>query len=211
MSAGPVAERIYDALRAMILSRAFMPGDRLDPAVIGEQLCASVTPVREALHVLCGEQLVVTHRAGGFFLPTLDEPRLKDMYAFSNEVLGLALRLWRPWTIVDWDRIAERRTAYAERVADAFEGVARASVNSEHGRVMALLNARLHAVRMIEPAVLEGSIAEVRDIECALDSGDKDHLRRLLGAYHRRRIRSSAEILHALHRPANPSVPTIGI
>lgn len=211
MSAGPIAERIYDALRAMILSRAFMPGDRLDPAVIGEQLCASVTPVREALHVLCGEQLVVTHRAGGFFLPTLDEPRLKDMYTFSNEVLGLALRLWRPWTIVDWARIAERRTAYAERVAEAFEGVARASVNSEHGRVMALLNARLHAVRMIEPAVLEGSIAEVRDIECALDSGDKDQLRRLLGAYHRRRIRSSAEILHALHRPASPSAPTIGI
>ncbi|OYW48225.1 MAG: hypothetical protein B7Y36_11105 [Novosphingobium sp. 28-62-57] len=211
MSPGPIAERVYDALRIMILSRAFMPGERLDPAIISEQLCASVTPVREALHVLCGEQLVVTHRAGGFFLPTLDEPTLKDMYSFSNEVLGLALRLLRPWTIVDWDRIAERRTAYAERVADALEGVARASINTEHGRVMVFLNARLHAVRMIEPCVLQGSITEVCDIERALDSGDKDQLRRLLGAYHRRRIRSSAEILRALHRPATPPAPTIGI
>ncbi|WP_298282788.1 GntR family transcriptional regulator [Novosphingobium sp.] len=211
MSAGPIAERVYDALRAMILSRAFVPGDRLDPMTLSEHLCASVTPVREALHVLCGEQLVVTHRAGGFFLPAIDEPSLKHMYSFSNELLGLALRLWRPWTIVDWDAIVERRADYAERVADVLEGVTRASINTEHGRVMALLNARLHAVRMIEPAVLEGSIAEVRDIECALDNGDKDHLRRLVGAYHRRRIRSSAEILHALHRPARPSAPTIGI
>lgn len=211
MSAGPIAERVYDALRAMILSRAFVPGDRLDPMTLSEQLCASVTPVREALHVLCGEQLVVTHRAGGFFLPAIDEPTLKDMYSFSNELLGLALRLWRPWTIVDWDAIAERRADYAERVADALDGTARVSVNIEHARALTLLNARLHAIRVVEPAVLPGAVAEICDIERALDNGDKDLLRKLLGAYHRRRIRSSAEILRALHRPLGPMEPTIGI
>lgn len=209
MSAGPITERVYDALRAMILAHVFRPGDRLDPNALAEHLCASLTPVREALNVLSGEQLVETQRSGGFFVPALDEPGLKDMYAWSAEVLALALKLWRPWTIVDWDRIGERRTSYPERVADALEGTAQASANAEHARAIHSLNARLHAVRIVETSVLEDSIAEVRDIECALDSGDKDLLRRLLSAYHRRRIRASAELVRALYRaPVNTS-PTI--
>jgi len=211
MNAGPVAERVYDALRDMILAHAFRPGDRLDPNALAEHLSASVTPVREALNVLSGEQLVETHRSGGFYIPSLDEPALKDMYAHCAEVLVLALKLWRPWSIVDWDAIAQKRTAYADRVGDALESTARASANAEHGRAIHSLNARLHAVRMIEPAVLEGSIAEIRDIESALDSGDKDLLRRLVGAYHRRRIRASADLVRALYRARPSDAPIIGI
>lgn len=200
MNAGPIAERVYDALRRLILSHGFLPGDKLDPQQLADRLSASVTPVREALNVLCGEQLVEAHRSGGYYIPALDEPTLKDMYAWANEIAMLALRLWRPWAIIDWDRIQEKKTAYPERVADVLEGTARASINGEHGRAMELLNARLHAVRVIEADVLEDVLGEMVALELALDTGDKETLRKLLNGYHRRRIRAASKLVRAVYR-----------
>jgi DNA-binding GntR family transcriptional regulator len=49
-------------------------------ALLAEQLSASVTPVRDALNTLTGEGLVEPP-GGGFHLPPLDEPGLRDMFA----------------------------------------------------------------------------------------------------------------------------------
>ena len=58
MNSGPTSERVYGALRERILANVFAPGARLDPAVLASELASSVTPVRDALHLLAGEQLV---------------------------------------------------------------------------------------------------------------------------------------------------------
>ncbi|MEO0031796.1 MAG: hypothetical protein RIS94_1554 [Pseudomonadota bacterium] len=211
MNAGPVSERVYDTLRRLILEHGFRPGDKLDPNLLAEHLSASITPVREALNVLTGEQLVETHRAGGYYIPALDEPTLKDMYAWANQIAALALRLWRPWCTIDWDRIEDKKTAYADRVADVMSGTTRGSVNGEHGRAMTLLNARLHAVRVVESTVFPDGLEELVALELALDSGDRDTLRRGLNAYHRRRVRSAASLVRASYRSAAPGAPTIGL
>src|SRR5690606_19908960 len=94
MNSGATAERVHEVLKARIMGREFRPGDRLDPAVLAAPLSASVTPVRDALHLLTGEGLVETRTSGGFHVPALDEPALKDLYGWSAELLALAIRAW---------------------------------------------------------------------------------------------------------------------
>lgn len=96
MNSGLTAERVYDAIRAQILDRAYLPGTRLDPAQLAKELAASMTPVRDALHRLMGEGLVEARTGSGFHLPLLNEPSLIDLYRWSHELSLLALRHWTP-------------------------------------------------------------------------------------------------------------------
>ena len=91
MNSGPTSERVYGALRERILANAFAPGARLDPAVLASELASSVTPVRDALHLLAGEQLVEVRPGDGFHLPHLTGPGLDDLYALNAELRLLAV------------------------------------------------------------------------------------------------------------------------
>lgn len=50
--------RVYAAIKQQLLEGAFRPGERIEPAILSDELGASVTPVRDALHRLAGERLV---------------------------------------------------------------------------------------------------------------------------------------------------------
>jgi DNA-binding GntR family transcriptional regulator len=202
MNGGPIAERVYESLRRLILSHGFRPGDRLDPNTLAERLAASVTPVREALNVLCGEQLVEAHRSGGYFLPALDEPKLQDMYDWAHEIALLAMRSWPLSKTIECDPIPRRRQDYAGRVREVLETMARLSANGEHHRATVALNARLHAVRTIEIEVLPDAIEELTEIEQALDHDDRALLRRSLNTYHRHRTRAASKLVRAVYRTA---------
>ena len=203
MNAGPTAERVHDTLKQEITNGAFRPGARLDPAVLAADLASSTTPVREALSRLVGAGLVESRTGGGFHMPSLDEPGLKDLYGWSLELLRLALRGWpregepsaaaAPATIATEGQVAER-------TADWFAAIGQRSLNCEHGRAIKRLGDRLHAVRTIEPLVVSGTVEVLDQIKAALRAGDRPALRRCLGAYHRRRLRSAAGILRMLHR-----------
>lgn len=201
MNAGATAERVYDVLKRRIMDHAFKPGDRLDPAVLCEALASSVTPVRDALHVLTGEGLVETRTSDGFHIPQIDEPALKDLYTWNNEVIALAIRGW-PKTRRDVGSAVSRRAAVslADAAQDLFTVIADQSANPEHARAVASLNARLHAARTIEPHVIEGVETDLEAIGNALDNDDDTALRRLMAPYHRRRQRAAADIVRALYR-----------
>lgn len=92
MNAGPTSTRIYDSLRTWILDRGFRPGSRLNPTLLADALSSSVTPVRDALHLLAGEELVTAAASGSFAMPLIDEPGLIDLYLWNGQVLELALR-----------------------------------------------------------------------------------------------------------------------
>jgi len=200
MSAGSTAERVHDAVRARIMNREFRPGDRLDPAVLGGSLAASVTPVRDALHVLVGEGLVESRSTGGFHVPVLDEPTLEDFYDWSSELLLLALRAWPSGSpSASPEELAEPE-AVAERVAVLFLTIANRSCNREHARAVERLNTRLHAARTVEPHVIEETQSELEELWHATINREIVPLRRLCRAYHRRRRRAAAGILRALYR-----------
>jgi DNA-binding GntR family transcriptional regulator len=204
MNAGPVAERVYQNLRRLIMQHAFCPGDRLDPHTLAERLSASVTPVREALNVLCGEQLVQAQRSGGYYLPGLDEPTLKDMYIWASEISSLAMRSWPPDRMVEWKWPRSQHMAYADRASEAFEAIARVSTNGEHLRAMTALNARLHPIRVIESHIMPDCQTEIGAIEQALMIGDRPAALNGIKTYNRKRIRAASILVRAVHRPVQP-------
>lgn len=201
MNSGATAERVYDVLKRRIMDHAFKPGDRLDPAVLCESLASSVTPVRDALHVLTGEGLVETRTSDGFHLPQIDEPALKDLYAWNEQVIHRSIRAW-PTALAPIASRGEPREfmSFADRARDLFARIGERSINAEHGRAIESLNARLHAARTIEPHVIEGVETDLEAIGKALDNDDDTALRRLMAPYHRRRQRAAADIVRALYR-----------
>jgi DNA-binding GntR family transcriptional regulator len=201
MNSGPTAERVHEALKRRIMGREFRPGDRLDPAVLAGPLASSVTPVRDALHLLTGEGLVETRTSGGFHVPALDEPALKDLYDWSAELIALAIRAWPcPDAAIATTPGAQDDRTIAERAAETFLSIARRSINREHARAIDRLNARLHAVRIVEPHVLEKAGEELAVVTSAAAAGERDLLRRLNTSYHRRRRRAAADIVRAAYR-----------
>ena len=139
MNAGPTAERVHDALKQEIMNGHFRPGARLDPAVLAADLASSTTPVREALSRLVGAGLVESRTGGGFHMPSLDEPRLKDMYGWSRELLALALRGWpreaEPGAAAP-PRPVAAQGQIAEHAAGLFAAIGQRSLNCEHGRAI---------------------------------------------------------------------------
>jgi DNA-binding transcriptional MocR family regulator len=206
VNAGPTAERVYDTLKRAMMERRFRPGDRLDPAMLAEDLNSSTTPVREALDRLVGEDLVESRTGSGFHVPAIDEPGLKDMYAWCADLLGLAVR-GRPRTgnvhtsLISGSDAFDGEPSLARRVETLFAEIGRRSLNSEHGRALERINARLHAARLVEPLVIEDADDEFGALEAACrGAGDKLNLLRRITAYHRRRVRLSAGIVRALYR-----------
>jgi DNA-binding transcriptional regulator YhcF (GntR family) len=198
MNSGQTAQRVHETLKARILAREFRPGERLDPTHLASTLASSVTPVRDALHLLTGEGLVESRTGGGFHMPALDEPALRDRYEWASELLMLALRnssasCPRPDAQLSGGSIATR-------VSELFLLIAMGSRNGEHRRATDRLNARLHAVRLVEPMVLDRPEEELAELEEAFLTGAPERLRRLVQTYHRRRSRAAAGIVRALYR-----------
>jgi DNA-binding transcriptional MocR family regulator len=200
MNAGATTARVYETLKELVTCREFRPGDRVDPAALAERLASSVTPVRDALNLLTGEGLIESRMASGYFLPQLDEPSLKDMLAWSSQIVGVILRNWEPRPVIDWDRIADREPAYPARMRDAFEVLSLASPNEEHRRALAAIGARLHAVRHVEPHIFEFAEKEALAFELAIDRSDRAEIRRISGYYHRSRARAASSLVRAVYR-----------
>lgn len=200
MNSGQTAERVYDVLKWRILSREFLPGEKLDPATLSQSLGSSVTPVRDALNMLTGQRLVEARSGEGFYLPHVTEPDLRDLYEWNAEVLALALRQ-RSQGRAPLPFPGERQPeAVAQWTADLFAHVASASSNAEHSAAITSLNDRLHAARLVENHVLGGIADELDAITEVLARGEVDDLRKLLAAYYRRRWRNAATIVRSIYR-----------
>jgi hypothetical protein len=200
MSPGPTFDRIYVALKQELARGRFAPGDHLEPAGLGEELNASITPVRDALHRLVGERLVEAPRNDGFRVPAPTEAELRDLYGWNWELLDLGLRarrgaagtLSRPPALeepVEGDR--------SSAVADLFLRIAARSGNPEHEAAVATLNDRLSPIRTVEAQLFEDLDVEVSALRSAFGAQDWSALRRSIAAYHRRRQRSVPDLLRA--------------
>lgn len=199
MNAGTTAGRVYDALKAMLLSGAVPPGEHLEPARLAEGLASSVTPVRDALHRLVGERLVEARTSSGFNLPLVTEAGLRDLYRWNEEVLLAAIRARRPTT----ELAATHRDPASPTEADRslFERIGALSGNFEHGIQIAAASDRLSAARAAEYRVFDSSNAEIARMHEALGSGTLSDLRRLVRGYHRRRLRAVPEVVRLLYHP----------
>ncbi|HEX4693595.1 GntR family transcriptional regulator [Sphingomonas sp.] len=202
MNAGATAERVYDALKRHLLSGDVAPGCRLEPALLGEQLVSSVTPVRDALHRLIGERLVETHSGTGFHLVSLNEPDLRDLYAWNAQLLLDAVRWWpntAPRTL------AALTTEPIAATRDLFGQIGRLTGNAEIAVAIAAASDRLEATRHAEALTLDGVGSELGALHAALARAGRAEVARLVRAYHRRRLLAVPAIVRALYRPAAPA------
>lgn len=84
---------VYEELRAQILENRIPPGTRVNIDAVSRQLGVSPTPVREALHRLQGDNLVVATSGRGYSTtPLLDLEALRDLFEFRLLVEPWAAR-----------------------------------------------------------------------------------------------------------------------
>lgn len=191
-------ERVYAAIKQRLRDGLYRPGHRLEPAALSDELNASVTPVRDALHRLTGERLVEAPRHEGFRVPMMSETTLRHLYAWHRDLLILALV--NRWTLVPPERAgpAPGSGAPSEDRSALFLILARMSGNPEHLHAYEALADRLEPFQRIEGALLDAIEEETQQIATALREGDRAQLRRSLVRYHRRRERIVPAILEYL-------------
>jgi DNA-binding GntR family transcriptional regulator len=196
-------ERVYAAIRQRLREGAYKPGDRLEPAVLSDELNASVTPVRDALHRLTGERLVDAPRHEGFRAPMLTETALRQLYGWHLDLLLLALMKRRRTPIADSIPVQDEQSdpPLHERHNALFLALARSTGNPEHVAALRMLAERIEPLRRLEEAFLDETQAETDEIVGAIRAQDRKALRRSLVRYHRRREKIVPELLAGLLQP----------
>jgi GntR family transcriptional regulator, rspAB operon transcriptional repressor len=74
-----LGEKVYEAIRAQILSCELAPGSQLPVGDLARQLGVSLTPVRDALNRLAAEGLVEDVARKGYFVASLDPDDVADL------------------------------------------------------------------------------------------------------------------------------------
>ena len=201
MTPGGTFERVYGAIKQRLRQGYYQPGERLEPAALSDELNASVTPVRDALHRLTGERLVEAPRHDGFRAPMLTEPWLRQLYAWHRDLLLLALS--------DLERTIAEPLIGVEPSADSppherqkamFLALVRSTANIEHVETFEALSDRLQPAQQLAGALVDAAGAETEEIGSALRASDRKGLRRALVRYHRRREKLVPDLLAALLR-----------
>ncbi len=190
-------ERVYAAIRQRLREGSFRPGERLEPALLSDELNASVTPVRDALHRLTGERMVEAPRHEGFRVPMMTETMLRHLYGWHLDLLLLALLKRRTDQLAQgrlFTDSPEESPAY-ERQNELFLALARTAGNPEHVAALEALSDRLRPAQRLEQHFLDETQAETDEVVQALRMQDKKALRRSLVRYHRRRLRIIPELL----------------
>ncbi len=86
-------ESVVDRLRTLILSRKLKPGQRLVQADLAEEFGVSRTPIREALHTLASEGLVIISAYKGASVADFSLQDLEEIYAVRIALEGYAAYL----------------------------------------------------------------------------------------------------------------------
>jgi len=193
-------ERVYAAIKQRLREGVYRPGARLEPALLADELNASVTPVRDALHRLTGERLVEAPRHEGFRVPMMTETMLRHLYAWHLDLLLLALMKHGAASAVGQigESEAQSDLPVHERQNAVFLALARTAGNPEHAAAFEALSERIEPVQRLEEYFLNETDAETKEILRALESQDGKALRRSLVQYHRRRLRIVPELLARL-------------
>jgi DNA-binding GntR family transcriptional regulator len=193
-------DRVYAAIKQRLREGVYRPGTRLEPALLSDELNASVTPVRDALHRLTGERLVEAPRHEGFRAPMMTETMLRQLYAWHLDLLMLAVIKHRAVAVAEDILIdgTNSETPVHRRQNAIFDAIATAVGNSEHAAALEGLSQRLEPVQRLEEAFLNDTEAETSEILRSLRARDRKALRASLLRYHRRRVRIIPELLAKL-------------
>jgi DNA-binding transcriptional regulator YhcF (GntR family) len=184
--------RVYDLLKARVMSGEFAPGSRLDPMRLRRELGSSATPVRDALHRLTGERLIESWRNEGFRIPHISEPAIRDLYEWTHELSHVVLRAasrhpaglaWHR-EILDYPGHHRLLLGYA----------AARSRSLEHGWAVSNLCDRSELLWRAEAMVVNGAHDDVERLEQALDRDSWLDAVKAIDHLHRKRAKKVADV-----------------
>lgn len=89
----PVRERVYEHIKASILSGHLNPGEKLTEEHLAKSLGVSRTPVREALHKLDSEGLIKVRKKRGFVVSRDSKEEVEEIFELRSILEGYALRV----------------------------------------------------------------------------------------------------------------------
>ncbi|UYY57158.1 GntR family transcriptional regulator [Sphingomonas sp. S2-65] len=199
MSPGATFERVYNELKRMLAEGELPPGTPIEPALIGKQIAASITPVRDALHRLTGERLVEAPNHNGFRVPLPTEAALRDLYDWNAQLLGLAARRVGPSPAGSKVSDITRDADLVAATASLFVEIVGATGSREHVRAIQQLNDRLAPFRRVERQVLQDVTEEHHSLLLHYRRGDRAPLASMLDRYRRRRSSAVPHLLAAVH------------
>lgn len=185
-------ERSYAVLRDQLRDGMLPAGHRLEANRIAAEIGVSMTPVRDALNRLVGEQLVEASSGDGFYVPRLTESDLRDLYEWNSALAIMAIRTAR--TLPDPEAISEvlSRGTLADATDACFTLLSHASPNRELRQAVARTSDRLHSFRLAEAHTLEPVLGELEELFSA-----PPHGQRAVRRYHLVRMRAAEALLRA--------------
>jgi DNA-binding GntR family transcriptional regulator len=116
-----LADEVATHLRGLIMSGRLRPGERVRLDDVAEQLGVSITPVREALLTLRGEDMVELEPRRGYVVAPLSKQDILDVFTLQGDIAGeLAARATgrlTPPHLADLSTV-DRKLARVRRSAD---------------------------------------------------------------------------------------------
>lgn len=154
-----LADRAYQAIKHAILSLELEPGHRLVERRLAEQFHVSKSPVRDALHRLAGEGLVVQTPYAGVVVRRFSPDFVDELYELREVLEVTAVQLAVP-------RLTAADAAEAEASFRAAEAAMRADDNAGRGEAADRFHDILYRCAGNRPlqAVLRGFSDQVRII-----------------------------------------------
>ncbi|MEZ5353793.1 MAG: GntR family transcriptional regulator [Bryobacteraceae bacterium] len=159
-------DEVYDAIRSAILSRAFLPGQRLNVEEIAAKLGVSLTPVRHALQQLASEGLIEIHPRSGTYVTNVSARDIKETFdiRMALECLAgeLALPLVGPQEIAHFQKLL---TELAEPVTNEESLREHDRANSELHQAIIEASGNKRLTEMYESLNAHIKIARIHAVE----------------------------------------------
>jgi DNA-binding GntR family transcriptional regulator len=207
-------DRVYDAIKAAVITRAFPEGQRIYLEPLADALGVSTTPVREALNRLAAEDLVIKAPRKGFIATTLSVPSLKGYYEFtrlllSRELEGLdaaarrKLPEFEPIAVVLYKlnrRVLSDADTLAAYTGEVFLTIASSGENEQVVSSISRANDHLFYIRMLECRHMKNVQDELKRFCELLLAGRCDDLVREIHGYHDKRVEILPTLLEAARR-----------
>lgn len=203
MCAALVFEASYRAIKRRLVDGYWPWGWRLEPEEIAKMEEISITPARDILHRLVGEDMVTYVPRQGFYVPRIYEAELRDLFELHQNLILTAIESSKDSSAISADEV------YPDRVSKIFLQLGRRSGNGALIADISKHNGHLHQFRRCDSQLFDDVDSELEDILVAANEDPKGaRLRRLIIRYHKRRIAKAAEYIRLMTSGLDsPSAP----
>ena len=189
----PVGDEVYQELLSLILSSQLRPGGRITIDAVAREFGVSQTPIREALHRLDADGLVVRHHMAGYRVaPKMTRDQFEGLVEIrlllepaaarraaenaSVEELGGLKDLAKAMEPEMIESSGERGYArFSQLDADFHDAIAAGSRNGFIREALARLHTHVHLFRLSDHAAITAkALGEHADIVAAIGRRDPD-------------------------------------